>query len=533
LPVGWIDLLILRKNIMFFSYPTLRSYIVTCFIAICICDFSQEWPTMGYATWEYSRDGYSLRNFKINVTNNSEYTIKRVKYKFWIYDELYYSYDVYTTITSNLNIGPFSYGKTQALPIPKKRYLHYYKSFENMSWGCQILDVVFYKTPEQIMEENRLAEIQRREEEQRIIEEAEKERLRLEKLARDRKRDSLHEIGLRLYNKNQLWEAKGYFNQALTIEPGYAPSLKIYQEISKFFDLRSGVGYKYRNENPEDFNAFILQLKNLVNEEMLGSSKGNLRLKILMKFDTLGQNLSFLQNESNPSFDQKVTDLLSKGALNPVIKFGYYLNCYDEIDLRFSWDSESEYIVSNAKGINSQGPNFQKNPNLFKGFISNLKYKYGNFTFLVKNKSLIVEGKESVGMDVSLVKYKINAGPLYAFGSLILPGWGSMKVSSGERGILVGLSYIASVGLAGLFKFSEWNDLSKLNEANYQAEYDAAFESANANRKLFLVSLGTASLIYVYDFSWSLIKGFGNIKRGREIKNKINKSPIIVVSSRI
>lgn len=518
---------------MFFTNLALRTYLLACFISICIFDFSQEWPTMGYATWQYSPDGYSLRNFKIDVSNNSEYTIKRVKYKFWIYDQVYDSYDVYTTITSNLNIGPFAIGKTPALPIPKKRYLHYYKSFESMSWGCEILDVVFYKTPEQIMEENRLAEIQRREEEQRIIEEAEKERLRLEKLARDHKRDSLHEIGLRFYNKNQLWEAKGYFNQALTIEPGYAPSLKMHQEISEFFDLRNGVGYKYRNENPADFNAFIDQVKNLVNEEMLGSSKGNLRLKILIKFDTLGQNLSSLQNESNPSFDQKVTDLLSKGALGSVIKFGYHLNCFDEIDLRFSWDSESEYIVSNGKGINSQGSNFQKNPKLFKDFISNLKYKYGNFTFLVKNKSMILEGKEFIGRDVSLVKYKINAGPLYAFGSLILPGWGSMKVSSGERGLLVGLSYIASVGLTGLFKFSEWNDLSKLDDATSQAESDAAFESANANRKLFLVSLGTAALIYVYDFSWSLIKGFGNIKKGRELKMKINKSPIIVVSSKL
>jgi hypothetical protein len=128
-------------------------------------------------------------------------------------------------------------------------------------------------------------------------------------------------------------------------------------------------------------------------------------------------------------------------------------------------------------------------------------------------------------------KYKLNAGPQYAFYSLILPGWGSAKVSSGERGYLEGLAYLTGLASAGLFKVLERSSYSEYEDATTQVEAVANFDSATGSRRLFLISLGLAGVMYVYDFSWSVYRGFKNIKKASEIKKKIKNKPIEVKTS--
>jgi len=493
--------------------------------------FSQQWPTMGVANWYYSSDGYSLKNFKIDVVNNAPYTIKKIKYKFWIYDERNYYYDVNTTYTSSVNIGPYETGQTPSLPLPNKRYLHYYRSFDEMSWGCEILDVEFYKTPEQIQEEKEALERDRIERERIAREEAERERLRLEKIERDRKRDSLYNAGFSLYSNNKLRESNFYFVKALELDANHSPSLKLHNEIDDFFVKRNGEGYKYRIEKPNDYSKLISEIKSVVNDELNNTVSGDISMTITFSFDTTGNNLSSVISTTSGVFKDKIINLIRSTVFKPASRYGMFLNTKDEISLNLSWNSSKEYIVSNGKGINGSDMYFKTNPQIFKKFIDSLDYKYGNFTFEVKNKMMKIDDLSQSNQNISLIKYKLNAGPQYAFYSLILPGWGSAKVSSGERGYLEGLAYLTGLASAGLFKVLERSSYSDYEDAITQEDAVTNFDSATGSRRLFLISLGLAGVIYVYDFSWSMYRGFKNLKKASEIKKKIKNKPIEVKTS--
>jgi hypothetical protein len=524
-------LLILPLECNFFDMINFKLFFFLLLIGIQFMSFTQEWPSMNYARWEYSRDGYSFRNFKIDVVNNSPYIIKKVKYRFYIYDEIYEKYDYDIVYTSTINLGPYESGTTSALPLPNKRYLHNYKSDYGFSWGKEILDVEFYKTPEQIQEEKAEEERQRLEKERLAREAAERERLRLEQLEKDKNRAVFYSVGLTLYKDNKLREANQFFIKALQIDPNHNQSSKLSSEINLFFTKRNGEGFKYSIENSKEFNDLVSGIKNLVNEEMAISKSGDMKLSVLISFDTLGNNKSTISGVESKPFYARVQQLVQSPMLKPSLKYGYFLNSRDKIDLNLSWSTSTEYVVSNGKGLIGMDSIFKSNPKEFKDFIEKLDYKYGNFTFEVKNKKFIIDELAQSNQNISLVKYKLNAGPQYAFYSLILPGWGSAKVSSGQRGYLEGLVYLASLASTGFFKVLERSSYSDYENATQQSDADAAYEEANSNRKFFLISIGLVGAMYVYDFSWSLVKGFNNIKQASVIKKKLKKQLIEVKTS--
>jgi hypothetical protein len=47
-----------------------------------------------------------------------------------------------------------------------------------------------------------------------------------------------------------------------------------------------------------------------------------------------------------------------------------------------------------------------------------------------------------------------------------------------------------------------------------------------------MVCIGAVGLAYVYDFSWSLVKGFSNIKKSAYYRKKLKDSPIDVKLSK-
>jgi hypothetical protein len=275
----------------------------------------------------------------------------------------------------------------------------------------------------------------------------------------------------------------------------------------------------------------ISEIKRVVNDELNNTVSGDISMTILLSFDTTGNNLSSVLNTPDGVFKDKIMNLIGSTVFKPASRYGMFLNTKDEISLNLSWNSSKEYIVSNGKGINGSDTYFKSNPQIFKKFIDSLDYKYGNFTFEVKNKTMKIDDLSQSNQNISLIKYKLNAGPQYAFYSLILPGWGSAKVSSGERGYLEGLAYLTGLASAGLFKVLERSSYSEYEDATTQEEAVANFDSATGSRRLFLISLGLAGVMYVYDFSWSVYRGFKNIKKASEIKKKIKNKPIEVKTS--
>ena len=510
----------------------MKKHLFLLFTFIQIVGICQETVSTGYARWEWGSDGYSIKSFRVDLQNNTPYVVTQIRMKLWIYNDEDQYYEHNKVQTFKVEIPAFELGKTPVIALSNRNILRSWKSFEGLSWGSEILDVKLYKTPAQVEEERIENERIRIEEDRMLREKEEEERLVAKKIALEKKINETLIIANDFYNKNKLLEAKKYFMEVLGLNPSQQEAKKKSNEILDFFSLRSGVGYLYRKEWSKEFSLMKLSISKLLNEESQKYKDGNLKMNVAILFDTTGTNLSTITGIESNELRAKLENLLQSSLTSPK-KLSYFVNAHDQLAIEMHWKTESEMVISNGMGINGSGKNFTMNPNEMTEFIKKQPYKYGNFTFDVKNKTLQIENTPIILQDTYLSHYKLNAGPQYAFCSLVLPGWGAGKVSSGEKGTLTGLSYLLSLSLAAVFKGLEKIDYANYEQADSQLDAETDYEDANSNRKLFLVSLGIVGLTYVYDFTWSLVKGFGNIKKSSVYRNELKKGPVIVTLANI
>ena len=494
--------------------------------------YGQDYPSANYARWEYGSSGYSLKSFRIDLQNNSPYVIKEIKMRVWVYDDVGGFYEHNKTQTFKVNIQGYELGKTPTIALSNRRILRYYRSFEGMSWGSEILDVKFYKTPQQIAEEREEQERMRLEALRIEQEEIEQERIRQAQIELARKIELTHSKALEFYKSNKLYEAQNYFKEVLKLDPNHVDANQKSNEITIFFSIRSGAGFVYREDNSNSFNNLKREITNLLNNEINDTPEGSYQFKVSIQFDTNGVNNSRIEGVSNEVVLKKISNILTSNTLSPSKKFSYYVNSHDSFTIDANWNSSDEYVVSDGKGINGVDKYFKINPSDFKDYINAQSYKYGNFTFDVKSKLIKIDGNQQADKDIRLIDYKLNAGPQYAFCSLVLPGWGASKVSSGQNGYLTGSAYLLSLSMAGVTKVLENLDYKAYQEAQNQNAASEAYDAVNADRKLFMVCIGAVGLAYVYDFSWSLVKGFGNIKKSAYYRKKLKESPIDVKLSK-
>ena len=489
--------------------------------------YAQDWPTANYARWEYTSNGYGIKNFKIDIQNNAAYTITKIKMRVWVYDDVYEYYHHNKEHTFTVNIGPYDLGNTPNVPLTNKDILDEWRSFEGLSWGAEILDVVFYKTPAQIQAEKEEAERQRLEAERLAREEAERERIRQEQLELERKMNEALDVAREYYKANQLHESRNYYKRVLAYDPNHSEANRVITEINSFFEKRAGEGYTYRTENPIAFNALQKKLVTLINEQVDGSLVGQINFTCIIRFDTNGVNISGIKEFASTAFLKQVQSALHEESMTAIKKYGYFVNAHDEIAVQLEWITKTDVVKSSGKGILNEDPT-QPTYEQYKTYISNQTYPFGKYTFNTKVKTMKIDGESKTLTDVTLVDYKRNGGPINAFLSLILPGWGSAKVSNGKHGYLTGTTYILGLGAAGLSKILETSSLSAYNDADNQVTADAAYEEANGFRHYFLISLGVVAATYIHDLTWSIVHGFKNIKSSAYYKKSLVKGPIVI-----
>ena len=157
-----------------------------------------------------------------------------------------------------------------------------------------------------------------------------------------------------------------------------------------------------------------LRISKLLNEESQKYKDGNLKMNVAILFDTTGTNLSTITGIESNELRAKLENLLQSSLTSPK-KLSYFVNAHDQLAIEMHWKTESEMVISNGMGINGSGKNFTMNPNEMTEFIKKQPYKYGNFTFDVKNKTLQIENTPIILQYTYLSHYKLNAGPQYAF----------------------------------------------------------------------------------------------------------------------
>ena len=104
-------------------------------------------------------------------------------------------------------------------------------------------------------------------------EEIEQERIRQAQIELERKIELTHSKALEFYKSNKLYEAQNYFKEVLKLDPNHVDANQKSNEIARFFSIRSGTGYVYREENSNSLNNLKREITNLLNNEINDTKK--------------------------------------------------------------------------------------------------------------------------------------------------------------------------------------------------------------------------------------------------------------------
>ncbi len=341
------------------------------------------------------------------------------------------------------------------------------------------------------------------------------------------------------YSLGNYLQAKEYYQKILDTNPKdeYAAkqlglSIK-YQWIKTFkpiLDKRKS-NQSYMKENPEGFTEFKNQ-NYMIIEKMISELKesGSVNYTTSIKFDTLGNNSSTFNIYSIST--KKISNYINNSIiseLRPVTESGFIIPTSDEVPFNVSWNTYKLRANFRAGKMNIKP--LEKLPADFKYIISRYinqqTYANGIYKFELLNKTL----NDKPFIDLQLFKYRNNNGPLNSAYSLILPGWGTLKVSDGTKGkgrmTLFLLSSIISAGCK-IYSNIEYEKYIEGFASNTGANH---YNNANLANQAFVASGGVAASIYIYDFIWVFSKGVKNLSLSKAYKNNIKNNPIKVVVS--
>jgi hypothetical protein len=289
----------------------------------------------------------------------------------------------------------------------------------------------------------------------------------------------------------------------------------------------------YSSANPLGFNAFRRQNIKVINS-MIADLKGygKVSYEAIIKFDAQGKNLSSIKIDSvsNREIGGYINSISISG-LAPIMRLEYYVPSLEVVPFGVSWETYNltgNYKASEIHFKPAENISSDFNYNIGK-FFNEQKYKNGTYKFEVVEKRL----NGNTFTDLNLIKYKSNNGPSCAAYSLLLPGWGTSKITDGQQGKIRTILFLASAVICAGSKI-----YSDIEYRNYKNSYlsqgsDTYFNRANGANKVFIISGGIATITYIYDFAWVLNKGIKNGKQSGELTNKLKNGYIKIIDAPI
>lgn len=295
--------------------------------------------------------------------------------------------------------------------------------------------------------------------------------------------------------------------------------------------VKRGTFQSYLKENPKGFYAFRDKNYKII-ETMISELKrsGNVSYKTVIKFDTLGNNESYIKiNSLSRKNIVPYINRINISDLTPNRELDYFIPSIEELPFNISWNTYNLRVNSRSSKI--QIVSVENVPSYFNNnigsFINQQNFRNGIYKFEVVEKKV----NDKMFSDLKLIKYRNNSGPLNSIYSLVLPGWGTSKVTDGKKGkgrlTLFLLSSALSVG-SKIYSDSEYK---KYRGTTNQIEAEKFYETANIANKVFLLSIGITGVIYIHDFFWVFGKGIKNNNQSKEFKSKLKNGSIKVIDS--
>jgi tetratricopeptide (TPR) repeat protein len=318
-----------------------------------------------------------------------------------------------------------------------------------------------------------------------------------------------------LFEEKRFLLALGKYKEVLELDENDKNAKNQINEINETLELletRKTKVYSYKSIIPYEFSKISnLILTNLNNYTSYNSS-GIQNFSFNLNFDTIGKNESFYKINTSTTPSTLSSDLiyLKNLTLSPPSLKGFYVKSKDEFNIDLSWSTNNVKFKSNHK-ITKQIKGEKCSSSSIYKFINSQDYEYGIFTFEVKNKIL----NSTKYSDINLVDYRNNTGVSAVFYSMLLPGWGTLKATQGQKGVGRMVAYIISTGLGAL----------NLSNALRDTQPTTTISNSMITSYVFF---GIASTIYVYDFFHVFIRGCKNNAKSRELNRQLKRGPIEV-----
>lgn len=305
--------------------------------------------------------------------------------------------------------------------------------------------------------------------------------------------------------------------------------------VEKIEYLFNDTVISYNELVPVEFS----KLKNTLSELLINSNIKNFNFTGTLRFDSLGKNVSdgfrAIDNIENQILYNSIKKTISNWSVYPYyndIKVKSYLT------LNISYQSTIDEIYKKAHYTNRVhfSSNFYD-----KSLLSEIqKCDQGKRHFKYKSElktNLTIINTEVISRQNDVIlKKMIGKGPVYSIYS-VLPGLGKMQITKNSF-VSHDVSYIRkqNLYLGTSITLGIIGSVSKLISNYYYAQYRADFTNKNYNianftQKVFLSSLATYSIMFVYDFSSTFALGIGNKTLQRKVNKKIRnlENPIIII----
>ncbi|MDB4583542.1 hypothetical protein N9164_10345 [Draconibacterium sp.] len=284
------------------------------------------------------------------------------------------------------------------------------------------------------------------------------------------------------------------------------------------------------SQHPKECNELRIMNYNNLNTNIIKSTReGSLNYTAYINFDNKGSYNNYIKiNSSSHKRLNSIINEMSFSGITATKKKDYFIPSREDINFDLSWDTKRLRASSKAGRIkistNNAGSDYNSN---IHNFINRQKYTNGVYKFETTEKIL----NDNRFTDIKLTGYRNNAGPMKFLYSAIMPGWGTSKVTDGEKGTGRTIFFLVTAALSVGSKIYSDIQYDKYKKGTTVSEIEDYYEKADIANKVFLVSGGIAATIYIHDILWVFGKGIKNNNQSRGLRNDLKRGSVKVLES--
>jgi len=325
------------------------------------------------------------------------------------------------------------------------------------------------------------------------------------------------------FSNREYDKAESSYNEVLALDNSNSTALKGISNIKEIRELllkRQTSVFSFKTIDATHYALYTNKINALLNNYADNNKNGAINFQFRIFYDTSGNNLSGYT--FNHATFKKF--LLEMETIKKFVDFpapslsGYFVSAQHKTDVDLTWQSKRYVYKNNRKSLKNVD-HYSGNQKAVSTFINQQSYKYGKYTFEMKEKKL---NRDTLFTDVKLVKYKTQAGPANCLWSFLIPGLGSMKTTQGKKGwTTFSVVLLSSCIGIGTYYYAEkqYRKYHQTGDSKYK-------EEADADRIMAFGFIGVAAGFYISDIITVFAKGIKNLKATQTLRSRLHSAPI-------